>query len=128
MNINYDQIAKAAGVDREIVKKVLIAFSYSGGPPVVDYKGLLLSLLAGMGLHDHMGDCAEDVFEVVKRMGIDLPESIDLQQLRGYLGYHHGAVSLWGGGSTFDADSDCPGCFNATYIEDACTCGDDAEV
>lgn len=58
---------------------------------------ILLNLIAGMGLADHMGDVAGDAWQALKLAGIVPPEDVsDLDELMAWLGREHGATTIWG--------------------------------
>ncbi len=62
---------------------------------IYDYKGVLLSLIAGLGLCDHMGDVVNDVSQALKMIGLQNLEWNELSDLRQVLG-KQGVKSLWG--------------------------------
>lgn len=58
---------------------------------------VLLSLIAGMGLADHMGDVAGDCWQALRLVGIEPPEDVGaLNELMEWLGREHGAKTVWG--------------------------------
>ena len=60
-----------------------------------DYKNILLSLIAGLGIADHMSDVADDVREVLKQIGMEDLEWDDLSDLMHKLGTM-GVKTVWG--------------------------------
>lgn len=60
-----------------------------------DCRQILLQLIAGMGLCDHMGDVAEDVQRALELAGVDVGEWDDLPDLGRRLG-RTGVTTLWG--------------------------------
>lgn len=84
-----------------------------------DYRKLLLSLIGSLGLCDHMGDVADDVWEVLKEIGIEIPEEVsDLNDLGHWLGKNHGVQTVWGS-ALWDEDTDCPKC-DLVYFKCEC--------
>lgn len=58
---------------------------------------ILINLCASMGLADHLGDVAEDVWKALKDIGVVPPEeATDLSELMEWLAREHGATSIWG--------------------------------
>lgn len=63
----------------------------------IDHKTILLNLIAGASLADHMGDMAGDLFKALKLMGVDVPDCVtNVDQLGAYLGKEYGATTLYG--------------------------------
>ena len=60
-----------------------------------DYKAILLQLIAGFGLCDHMGDVAEAAQRALELAKVDVGEWDDLSDLGHKLG-QIGITTLWG--------------------------------
>lgn len=58
---------------------------------------ILMSLCAGACLADHMGDMADDIFEALDQIGIEIPSEVDdLDALGQWLGLEYGCKTLRG--------------------------------
>ena len=60
----------------------------------IDYRRLLLELLSSLSLCDHMGDVADDVDYVLKKLGIE--ETPHLEEVGRFLETEYGITTLYG--------------------------------
>lgn len=69
---------------------------------------ILINLIAGLDLCDHMGDVSSDKYEALKQIGItDIPDYVDDGDgisLGQWLAEKHGATTLWGTSLLMDDD------------------------
>lgn len=73
-----------------------------------DYRQILLNLIAGSVLADHMGDMANDMLHAAKQCGIDVPDNFlstggdamgmdtPLERMSEYLVTYHDATTVYG--------------------------------
>lgn len=62
-----------------------------------NYKQILINLIAGASLCDHMGDMASDLFEAARQAGFNVPDEVyDLDDLSEYLVKTQSAETLFG--------------------------------
>lgn len=62
----------------------------------MDYRQHCINLIASLGTNAH-NDCADDMFDAIKLMGIEVPDWLDDQYaLTVWLGKHHGATTMGG--------------------------------
>lgn len=73
-----------------------------------DYRQILMNLIAGSVLADHMGDMANDLLYAAKKCGVEVPDDFlssggdamgmdtELERLSEYLVTYHDATSLYG--------------------------------
>lgn len=57
---------------------------------------VLINLIAGLSLADHMGDAWEDAYEALKQIGVSVPDVEDESELADFLAREHGAQTVWG--------------------------------
>lgn len=58
---------------------------------------VLINLIAGFSLADHMGDAWRDCYQALKQIGIELPDDIDDDSdVAAFLVKEHGAKTVWG--------------------------------
>lgn len=65
---------------------------------------VLINLVAGLSLADHMGDALEDCEQALKLIGIEVPSILDSplenpgywEHLAHFLAHQHGATTIWG--------------------------------
>lgn len=62
---------------------------------------ILINLIAGLSLCDHMGDASSDAYEALKQLGIKVPDGVDdgdddSKSLGQWLAEAHGATTLYG--------------------------------
>lgn len=69
---------------------------------MTDYRQILINLIAGLDLCDHMGDVSDDKYEALKQIGItNIPEGVDdgddeSKSLGQWLAEEHDATTLYG--------------------------------
>ena len=71
-----------------------------------DPRQVLINLVAGLSLADHMGDVWDDAYEALKQIGIEVPAepweltrayaATDDHALADWLARDHGATTVWG--------------------------------
>lgn len=67
-----------------------------------DPRQVLINLIAGLDLCDHMGDVSDDKYEALKQIGItNIPAGVDdgdddSKSLGQWLAETHSATTLWG--------------------------------
>lgn len=75
---------------------------WSPPPPLADddVRKILMNLIAGMHLADHLGDVAGDVFEAARQAGLVTKEQAarfgDMLELGEFLARRYGATTVWG--------------------------------
>lgn len=65
---------------------------------------ILINLVAGMSLADHLGDAYSDCEQALKQIGIEVPSILDSplenpdhwEHLADFLAREHGATTVWG--------------------------------
>lgn len=63
----------------------------------ISERQILINLCASMGLADHLGDVASDVWKALTDVGLKPPSEVgDLSELMEWLGREHGATTVWG--------------------------------
>ena len=67
-------------------------------------RDIILRFMASMSLADHIGDIAEDAFEVFKLLGIKLPDTVDHIDKFGAFLHREGLCSKTIVGSDIDDD------------------------
>ena len=62
-----------------------------------DPRQVLINLVAGLTLADHMGDAWADALEALKQIGIEAPELDDFDAEFGdWMARNHNATTVWG--------------------------------
>lgn len=62
-----------------------------------DPRQVLINLIAGLSLADHMGDVREDAREALRQIGIEIPDDVGgVNEVADWLANSHGATSVWG--------------------------------
>lgn len=71
-----------------------------------DPRQVLINLVAGLTLADHMGDVWDDAYQALKQIGVIIPDepegltrayaATDEHQLGDWLARNHGATTVWG--------------------------------
>lgn len=73
-------------------------------PETPEHRDILIGLVAGLSLADHMGDVYQDCLQALELAGINVPSILDSplqnpthwEHLRHYLAHEHNAKSIWG--------------------------------
>lgn len=61
-----------------------------------DPRAVLLSLVSSLTLADHMGDASGDALIALKRIGIEVPDGVEWEDLGEWLEEKYGTTTLYG--------------------------------
>lgn len=99
-----------------IIDKALAAVDAASDKLEDPSRQVLINLIAGLSLADHMGDASEDAMRALKQIGIEVPWDYEgsphgdegMYNVAHYLATHHDATTLWGT-TLLDDDDEDPG-------------------